>query len=473
MGIKTGASTLVKSFSQGLYHKNAPHYNVYVDGEMMRYKGMFEENMVQSDPESSIACSSFEYVRRTVEDIVTLMNGLEPKSVNVFMDGQRIGNKEIRTAVFPFDASRIRSTFKIYCKKEHYNVQELGVGESELQMYLQRDITSPLNIFVTGDSDMVSICYGHEPTVLGDSDEYSIEPRRYTGHGIVDSNSIYTQGTEVLDSCMWVNTGKYKTAIGFDFVDDKFLFTVRVFRTFIALCGTDFTKNLFTDSMIKAILHSPDGDRNYINSLTDFNEIAVALLILGVRGGGTLKRGCASKGPKYNADDLTKTMRIYLDYITSGLMGSDRIPTQNMNKVCRHFVYALTGQNERHTKATLTKWLKRHTIAEALENFNRFLGTWDEPKRVILEIERPTTPPLEEMMWRDTVAVQQRHPKRKSKDDSDVQNSLGCDSASTNLDDSNNNNLNENDNTNNDENQEEFVFKRPRHQKLVIENYIE
>lgn len=409
MGIVTAAPVIVTAFRRGLYNKRAPSYNLYVDGEFIRYRGLIAENTSKKFCEAYIARTSVQFLIRLVAKTKSLMKERSPKRVFVFMDGKRVCNKVSRPPL-PFDSQQIREHFMFLCTEENYEVVPLSVGEAELQMYLQRDRQSPLNIFITSDSDMVPICYGHEANVL--------QPNNYEVHsqlgfvspsGIHDSNSIYGKSVKVLDSCLWVRCGKECQAFGFDFCDDKHIFSIPVFHTFIALCGTDFTKALFTQTIVESIFRSSTEDRTFINTLRDSNEIAAALLMLGIRGNSTCKRGDLNDGPPYNREDLKHMVHIYSQYITTGRMSSERVPQINMSVVHQQLVYALRQGNKSTTKKDLVLWANNTTLQQALRTFHNYLGDWvpvaakSSPKKKVMApipaIESDT------LNWRDSIYV--------------------------------------------------------------------
>lgn len=376
MGIKNGAPTIITINRRGLYNKRPHKYKINVDGEFMRYKGMIEINLTKHNAEEAIAATSFDFMKRLIDEI-ELHLGRKASEVVIYMDGTRVFNKESGRADFKFDAGLIRMVFKTICSEYGFTVIELQHGESELQMYLQRDKSVDLNVFLTSDSDMLSICYGHTPSVVDEN--YSVESQKQdTTSSIIDQNMIYVSGTKVLDSCVWVNSCKVVTYMGFDFIRERVKYDVFQFRTFISLCGTDFTNSLLTESMISAILLAEDSDIETINKLTDINHIAAGLLLLGIRGGGTIKRfDDRAKNTNYDALGVDKSVRMYLDYVGTGKMENSVIPKPNMSLMCRHYLYAMRRQDTSFVKKALCVWAKNCTILEAMENLKSFLGTYN------------------------------------------------------------------------------------------------
>nr|WDA64584.1 polh/gran [Oryctes rhinoceros nudivirus] len=387
MGIKNGAPKIITIVRRGLYNKRAKNYKIVIDGELMRYKGMVENNLNKHDAEEAIAGLSFNYMKNLVDQVSTFI-GYRPKEVIVFMDGARVCNKESDRADFQFDAGLIRLTFKGLCYSYGYTVNELTHGESELQMYLQRDKTVELNVFITNDSDMISICYGHKPTLEHRTPNNAVdsifEPQSSnsttgTTCPIIDLNCVYNpEKVKVLDSCVWINSGKIITAVGFDFIEDRIKFNTFVFRTFVSFCGTDFTSNLLTDSMVVGILLSEEEDIEVLNTLTDINDIACGLLMLGLRAGGTIKRfDDNAKSQMFLSTDVDQATRMYLRYINSGVMENVPIPRPNMSLGTRHYLYAARNQESSFVKKNLVHWAKSTPLLYGIENMRLHLGTFD------------------------------------------------------------------------------------------------
>lgn len=394
MGIRNGAPNILKCIKRGLYHRSAKNYTIYVDGEFMRYKGMIDNNMAKADAEAAIAQTSFEYLRRIVNDIEELL-GKRAKLIKVFMDGERVSNKTTKRSEFYFDSGLIRVMFKRLCAcQQNFAVKELKYGESELQMYLTRDQSNDLNVFLTNDSDMISICYGHTPKV---SENY--DRRQHTQHqvkllekSIADDNNEYVKDFDVLDSCVWINCGREVRAIGFDFITERVIYTPRIFRTFVAFCQTDFTENLFPESMINGILHASDEDKQFINGLTDINAIAAALQVLGIRGGGSIKRDRKLAFTKFDPTAIELAVLMYIQYISTGSMPNCNIPSNDMSYACRQYLYAMRRQDTCFTLKALREWAKSISLSEAIDNLNTFI---DDPMTDVIAAKKRKIQQLE------------------------------------------------------------------------------
>ncbi|ATY70194.1 polh/gran [Tomelloso virus] len=387
MGIKNGAPNIIANIRCGLYNTGAQKYKINVDGELMRYKGMIELNLCKNNAEEAIAATSFDYMKKLIDNI-ELLRGYRACEVIVFMDGARVANKESNRADFKYDVGLIRLTFKLICSEYGYTVNELQHGESELQMYLQRDKSVELNVFLTNDSDMISICYGHTPTIkfqdsLDENLKSIIEAQNFDSitTSIEDRNYTYdlSKVESLLDSCVWINCGKKQvTAIGFDFIETRLYYSVSAFRTFIAFCGTDFTSCLLTDSMVSTVLLSEKQDIEFINTLKSAHEIAACLLVLGLRGNGTIKRFSEeSKTQTFAMDEISKTIKMYLNYIGTGKMLNCTIARPCMSLACRHYLYAMRDKSTCFVKNAMVKWAKSTTLSEAIEQLRQNLGTYN------------------------------------------------------------------------------------------------
>lgn len=429
MGLKNGNQHISIACENGLYHRRAKNYNIVFDGEYIRYKGLTEVNCVKHNAEEAIAVAAFEYSQNIIDKVQNYL-GWRPKQVLYFMDGQRVLNKEVkrRSRVGNFDEHLIRSFFKMLCSERGYNVVQLDVGEAELQMYRQRDQTNvELNIFVTNDSDTLSIMYGHVPTIkyscstsslpntattistptastttattttssslLSDDKEriliddvsilekFIIIPNHTEQMLDVrckfnDRNSYYNDNISVLDSCVWLSTsrgGEIKM-IGFDFICTRLRYQPLQFHTFIACCGTDFTNNLLTDSMINGILYASDEDVLFINTLTDIHKLIGCFLILGLRINGRLKlleNAEVLKREIFDANKLALSIDLYVNYITNGVMDPIESPQQlKMGLATRHYLAAMRDGNDCFTLNALRNWALNVNLSDVVHKLD-------------------------------------------------------------------------------------------------------
>lgn len=423
MGIKNGGSTILSFIQRGLYQKTAKHYGIYIDGELMRYKGMIESNLTAHNAEEAIAVTSFLYLQRIIENIQKFV-GTPAHDVYVYMDGKRVNNKCAQVLNFNFDASHIRSLFARQCMDIGYNVKMLQHGESELQMYLERDRTYDLNVFVTNDSDLISICYDHRPSIELTSGTqlpalsyknlnlkyYDANGNRHANHqkAILDDNLGYADDMYTIkDSCLWINcASKNIQAYGLDFVADIIGYTPNVFRTFVALCGTDFTANLYTNSMISSILTASKADKAFVNELHDFCEISAIIYSFGLRGCGTAKRyvdsststaGIGECLGNFDKTQFAKSIDIYIRYVTTGVMSVEPMPKFNMGAVSKHFIHALTAGDCMGSGKVLAQYCENQGNNALLQNVRQNLGTWNvnlltpSPQKIRAQKRKATT----------------------------------------------------------------------------------
>lgn len=326
---------IINKIKNGTYNKHAPTYNIVIDGEFMRHKGMVKYLDSNLTREVSMARKAFAYVCNL---ICKIQNHLEkaPARIVIYMDGKRIPNKEVRVSATNYNRQLLRQTFIDCCENAFYEVVQLQEGESELVMYLERDKTVGLNVFVTNDSDMIPICYDHKPTL---NDTSTTPPLKLLRPIISDDNSTYVNAGDVIDSCMWLRCGnKELIAIGMDFSSHTMKFMSYPFKVLVSLCGTDFTSSLVTNTMVKGIIDATQEDITLINSFTDFHLIVSHLIKIGVQNGGRLK---SIKHAKETCDlqDFKKIFDRYYKYITTGVMMQDQvISPPSMADVCNAYL---------------------------------------------------------------------------------------------------------------------------------------
>lgn len=434
------ADRLIERFRRGLYNHKPASYIVSVDGELIRYKGMVSTNMTLHNAEEAIANTSYEYLVRTVMWIEAYM-GLCAREVVVYMDGARVANKSTARPECAMDVSLIRTAFTRLCAEHGYRVNALDLGESELQMYLRRDRDVDLNVLLTRDSDMLSICYGHVPkyfctktgaelqygdverlglvesaldwtetttTTADDDDDTSFGVCRQNtasvdimNDRITDINSAYDHaGVRVVDSCLWIVCGsstKPMQAVGFDACAHRIGYSDTVFRTFAAMCGTDFTDPMLTPSMYTGFFSAAGADeKRYINALKDVSKIVASVLYMGLKGGGEIKRSAVNGGEqRFNRYDIAVAVSMYYEYVSTGVMSNKRMPKFDTALAVRHFVYAMrAGASDRFVKRELIAWANAAPLYECLANLDEHLGTYVPPQnKKRLETVKPPPPP--------------------------------------------------------------------------------
>lgn len=377
MGILTHCEMLPR-FTYGLYARPSAAsdvVNLYVDGELIRYKGLTDHNKTQRDAEAQVATTSFNYLKTRVDRLSAYFNIQKFTSVYVYMDGKRVSNKVVRT--YPdegLDVSTIRRVFKNLCESFGYKVVQLEYGESELQMYIRRDVLAKLNVFLTEDSDMLSILYGHRCTYYDARSESYVnfdrlnlvsvdEDRAMDPETLIDGrcdriddlNDTYekNEAITVRDSCVWVRADRANrplTVLGFDESLRRLQVSKLVFSIFCAMSGTDFTQSLIPKSMVDGFFtlysykdlefvrnydldvlggHEVDQTNSEVRKLEveRVYRIVVAILLSGFRCNGMLKKATVSDANNREILDIVAVrerlytiMRVYYVYIKTGVM---------------------------------------------------------------------------------------------------------------------------------------------------------
>nr|WOJ45343.1 polh/gran [Apis mellifera nudivirus] len=391
-----GARSILVHIPAGLYVRTPKSYNIYVDGELIRYKGMVTENLTKTDAELAIARTSFLYLRKLLESVEMHLHKRSSRTI-VYMDGARVANKVADRPEFMFDASLIRSTFSAYCLDNGIEMRHLEYGESELQMYLMRDTMAELNVFITADSDALAIMYHHRAVENKEAEsEQGEELNRLSetiatvtttnaniieADRIVDRNMNYKEAERVRDSCLWISCASSGiVAYGMDGLRDRLGYAPFAFRVFLALCGTDFTPQLYTDSMIAGIMTATRSDREFINMLTDVNELAALFLLLGLRGNGTIKRKEAYNFEHLDSseligwiDNLDRLVRNYITYTESGRMNPDPIAKPKMSILCRYYLFSMRNGVDIYVRKNIQIWAKDESLENALANFRKMI----------------------------------------------------------------------------------------------------
>lgn len=241
-------------------------YNICLDGNWLWRRGAITTNM---GIDYQIAATACNYTNSLISRIkVHFGKGLTFNKSMVYFDGKRGPEKIQRNAndakIGKERAENIVKTFKSLLEESGSSVIQLDEGDCELWMYLLRDKTIN-SIFVTADSDMISICYNHVPDYKNQQpgnhscSSPSIE-HCSTKTPILDNNQI-TDSQSTVDSCVWVRPNKLvkenSTQLmiyGMDALRKMHNLEARPARILFALSGTDYTDALFTRTMIKNIL---------------------------------------------------------------------------------------------------------------------------------------------------------------------------------------------------------------------------
>lgn len=374
MGLRNGVYTILERLQYGLYNRLTAHdYTIYVDGELMRYKGMVDTNLSLHNACEEIAKTSFAYMMGMIRHIEEMMSPFKPNEIIVYMDGEhRIANKIVRSSSsrMNVDIKMVRGFFIKYCEmsnSRNMRVENLKSGESELQMYLNRKRENNVNIFLTSDSDMITILYGHEP--IGCTDKLSTQiDDDDVNYRISSKNKIYTLlHNDIRDSCLWINCNNRSMAIGCDFSHRILRLNKLHFRTFTAICGTDFTQNLLTETMIKAVLDASDEDITLINRQSTLENIIKIIMFIGMKNGGTLKPmkryDCQIS---YSLYDYIDNVKFYLEYIENGIMTEKIFTNVDTSTLCRNIFNELGYPSRIFRKSQLVQWCR-------MKNLNDFL----------------------------------------------------------------------------------------------------
>lgn len=375
MGIKIAAEQFIVKFSYGgKYNQKATTYNVYVDGELMRFKGLVEMNMTQHQVELEVAKTSFSHLQKLLKQVTSHMLQA-PQQIYVYMDGKRVSNKEVRTNTYKtsYDEKVLRAMFMDLCTHNGMKVVALDEGESELMMFLQRDRTTNLNMFMTCDSDMLSIMYGHKPTIACDGSCHSgptsgdFEAAGNNCYEILDRSLVYTEefAPRVTDSAVWYHFNK-EIFIGMDYVEEMLQLRPLQFRTLMACCGTDFTNAILTETMARAFLNIDAKDIEYINGLTDLHEIVGCFIMLGVRV-GQLKvlKGQTEQVP-FDANAFIKVIKAYTFYIETGCMTQETLVRQDMATAVRQYIAAMRNGNRSFALKEIRNWSIQRQLCDGI-----------------------------------------------------------------------------------------------------------
>uniref|UniRef100_A0A0C9RDR3 GacG_0 protein n=1 Tax=Fopius arisanus TaxID=64838 RepID=A0A0C9RDR3_9HYME len=385
MGILNG-NVIVSRFKDGLYNRTPESYEVYVDGELIRYKGMTSNNLTRHDAEHGIANSSFLYLCRLIRQLEEHLNK-PPHRVTVYMDGKRVTNKICHFTDFQFDVSLIRTLFTTLCIESGMFVNHLDEGESELQMHMKHNCQSPLTVYITCDTDLISILYGHKPLIndkrvdfrkivtdfnnqVGIADcpyiTINTKPNKFQ-----DTNLIYTNDEKyrVKDSIVWLNCVKDTIVMyGMDNTMTNMSFNPNVFRSFMALCGTDFTPSALPISCINAILKIDTPDVEVINNLNNYFDIFATLLIVAYKNGGVLKQKKKPNYTKVPREMIELMLTYYIDYVTMGIMTVNAIPQPPMPWLTRYIICCALNGKTFKTKRAQIKYINNCGIRDLLCN---------------------------------------------------------------------------------------------------------
>lgn len=354
MGLKGEAIQVFRkllSENRGLYNYHGACYNISVDGELMRYSGCTEENLAHAQCEAMIADTAIRSTNSVIDRVKRFMGPREPKHIYIYMDGLRVENKVTRPSNSVYSNSVVRT---LYCHginlDSRYILKMLNSGESELKMYLERDTDVDLNIFITRDSDMIPILYGHMPHIIslargGHTRRLNQEPY------FEDYNLQYAEGSIVKDSCVWLNNNSSAPILfGMDNIQEMIGYSTFAFRTLCALSGTDFTKHGLTKSAVDIMLRLPQSDKEIINRLHTPFEMYLAFISFAIKCRAQmvrLKRSdlkmCSLNGLDLQ-NRLNEILYTYNKYIATGIMPVDKMPAVLMGPCVAKILYCMVGR---------------------------------------------------------------------------------------------------------------------------------
>lgn len=255
-------------------------YTILVDGNLSLFRGAVN------------GCSDPHQIAGTAYRILqTLMQSLPVKieKIIVYFDGQsptRKANTSRKRAInLKFDVQAALAEYKRLLSDSWYVVNQLKVGESEMQMILDRDHTKP-TILVTNDSDVYHIAYGKYSTdaaplylLLGGSVCNSLNAKRPSTTTMLRGSESGAEAEAVDDTTTTTTTAAadaagvklYKAPSstsdacepqtqpikGYAFVNlNKFNvhgMPRTLFSALVTMMGTDYTQTLLTPTMVSAV----------------------------------------------------------------------------------------------------------------------------------------------------------------------------------------------------------------------------
>lgn len=402
MGISKG-SFFYKLFKHGLYQKKPKIVRIHVDGENIWYKGCVSEGMNAVNVESEIANIAHMYLvslKLEIEQLLGLKS-IDPENVFIWMDGARNIYKENRDYVLKFDKRVVRKEFTSLLKFYGYQIKQLNEGESELIMYHDRNKKFPLNcdtydyssekleevevdlnVFISNDSDMFSICYNHRPKTTESFETISLVSTDPITHlRFIDSNYTYPDYLKVTDSCVWISTNPRSVqVIGFDFCQDRLHLNPKPFQILTIMCGNDYYRkhmlsNTSIESIIDFIITKSDQTRNFlqfINSLDDCIEVCVMFLFIAIYNNSSLVK--MDKNDFLNPDlkNFYFIINRYINYIESKSMYLYSPQETKASSVVKFLILNMMNEMDCIKFPTLkmrTQWAKNKSFTSVLNDF--------------------------------------------------------------------------------------------------------
>lgn len=193
---------------------NSIPYNIYADGNLVLHKGAYNHCI---DP--------YVIAENAYNHFMLLVNGLrrnyDIRRVMIYIDGvsptMKQKTSQRRHHHVKFDVHTALDHFKTLFDNQSVDIKQLELGESEMQMILERD-TSVASLLVTSDSDVYHVAYDrcHDTAPL----------------------YLLTNGPSFVDLTNFTVRGMPRN----------------LFTCIVLLMGTDYTQSLVTSTMVMSII---------------------------------------------------------------------------------------------------------------------------------------------------------------------------------------------------------------------------
>jgi hypothetical protein len=419
MGIKN-PSVLVQYLSNSTCNMHPKNYKIIFDGEIIRHLGYNVKNQLSQHPEMAIAQTSISTVKNIVSRLSTLFDSM-PSEVIVYFDGVRPSGKVVRVA--PDFSANDKDQFSVYCHLSGYTVKQLLVGEAELMMYLERDKEMDLNIFVTSDTDVISIMYGGNYEQHVSQETVTIDQNNMSGkiRHVAKQNSV-----------MWVRIRleSHLDLYGMDDLAAIFHLSPNHFRIAIVLTGTDYSLPIFTKTMMINCFSNIVNNKSYarsINQLTKLQDIIVAFIYLSAINKFSFQRNTKDFQHKpVDYRQFEKSILNYLNYIENSRTINIYYDYDRYTILKDYIEGMLKCKLEQFKTSLVTAQFQTMSMSEAISQYksNRDMDTLELEKTEeaeeikLLDEKEPSdeekfTP---EIKWSDTFTV-----KRRKVDDKELE----------------------------------------------------
>lgn len=168
MGI-SHIKTIHQQLSCSLNKLEGKKINLYIDAMINLFVGVTESNIALDNCPfviSNIALDSIATIIKkfkkiaNVDKIIIYFDGRRPFSKNTTSEIRR-NNMKLPYQDYKNTKKQLIEASNIFVEKYGAQIEALDVGEAEVEMFLHRDPQTP-SVFVTRDSDMISLCYNYE-----------------------------------------------------------------------------------------------------------------------------------------------------------------------------------------------------------------------------------------------------------------------------------------------------------------------